>query len=125
MQCNSFYFVAGRVNFTSIKYGYDSFLWAIDADANENVSGKNITSHSYKIIAKQQKKLNWRAGYSFYRNFSTTRINNRQSLGNLELTGGRLPIVSNIIVENPSDHCLVMATLLFCIFLEKVNTGFT
>ena len=41
------------------------------------------------------------------------------------LAGGRLPIVSNIIVENPSDHCLVMATLLFCIFLEKVNTGFT
>jgi hypothetical protein len=37
----------------------------------------------------------------------------------------RLPIVSNIIVENPSDHCLVMATLLLCIFLEKVNTGFT
>ncbi len=52
-------------------------------------------------------------------------IDNRQSLGNLELTGGRLPIVSNIIVENPSDHCLVMATLLLCIFLEKVNTGFT
>lgn len=52
-------------------------------------------------------------------------IDNRQSPGNLEITGGRLPIVSNIIVENPSNHCLVMATLLLCMFLKKVNTGFT
>ncbi len=72
VQRNDFHSIAGRVGLASIEYCYNSFLRAIDADANEDISGKNITSYSYKIIAKQQKKLNRRAGYSFYRNFSTT-----------------------------------------------------
>jgi hypothetical protein len=55
VQCDDSYSIAGRVDLASVEYCYNSSLWAIDADANENVSGKNITSYSYKIIAKQQK----------------------------------------------------------------------
>ncbi len=55
VQCDDFYSVGGRVDLVSVEYGYNSSLWAVDADANENISDKNITAHSYKIIAKQQK----------------------------------------------------------------------
>ncbi len=55
VQCDDFYSVGGRVDLASVEYGYNSSLWAVDADANENISDKNITAHSYKIIAKQQK----------------------------------------------------------------------
>ncbi len=45
VQCDDFYSVGGRVDLASVEYGYNSFLRAIDVDANENVSGKNITSY--------------------------------------------------------------------------------
>jgi hypothetical protein len=49
VQCDDSYSIAGRADLASVEYGYNSSLWAIDADANENVSGKNITAHGNKI----------------------------------------------------------------------------
>jgi len=49
VQCDDSYSIAGSGDLASIKYGYDSFLRAIDADANEDISGKDITPYSNKI----------------------------------------------------------------------------
>jgi hypothetical protein len=57
VQCNDFYSIAGRVDLASVEYGYNSFLRAIDADANENVSGKNITSHGNKIANPRENHI--------------------------------------------------------------------
>ena len=49
MQSDDFYSVAGRINSASVEYGNSSFLRAVDTDANEDISGKDIASHSNKV----------------------------------------------------------------------------
>ena len=49
VRCKDFNSIAGRAGLASVEYCYNSSLWAVDADTNENISGKNITAHSNKI----------------------------------------------------------------------------
>ena len=49
MDGDNSYFVGGGIDSASVENSDDSSLRAIDADADENISGENVTSNGDKI----------------------------------------------------------------------------